>query len=119
MSRITTYREFWPYYLREHRTRACRVLHYAGTLNTFLVPVLAFAVSHWLWLALPVLGYGPAWVGHFVIEKNKPATFGYPLWAFVSDYRMFGLAVTGRLAAELDAAIAAEGSGPPELPKAA
>lgn len=119
MSRISTYREFWPHYLREHRRPACRALHYVGTLFTFIVPVLALTLTHWFWLALPVLGYGPAWIGHFFIEKNKPATFGYPLWAFISDYRMFALAISGRLGPELAAAVAAAPAAPPELPRAA
>ena len=119
MSHITTYREFWPYYLREHRRPACRMLHYIGTIFTLVVPVLAFTVTHWFWLALPLLGYGPAWAGHFLIEKNKPATFGFPLWALISDYRMFALAVTGRLRPELIAAGAAAPAATPERRRAA
>jgi len=63
---------------------------------------LAIATGQWWWLALvPLFGYGPAWFGHFVIEKNKPATFQAPFWSLISDYRMFGLFVTGRIGDEL------------------
>jgi hypothetical protein len=66
--------------------------------------VAGVLLSPWWLLVAPVVGYGPAWIGHFGIEKNKPATFGYPFWSLISDYRMFGLAVVGRLAPEIQRA---------------
>ena len=42
-------------------------------------------------------GYGFAWVGHFFVEHNRPATFTYPLWSFMGDYHMFFLWLTGQL----------------------
>ena len=56
------------------------------------------------WL-LPVVGYGCAWIGHFVIEKNRPATFTYPRWSLLADYKMLGMALTGRLVSELELAV--------------
>ena len=81
--RFNSFREFYPYYLSEHRNRVCRRLHVVGSgLIVLLVgAVLARLLSPWWLLAVPVLGYGFAWVGHFVFEKNRPATFTYPLWS--------------------------------------
>ena len=101
-SKFSTYAEFWPFYLREHAKPATRAVHYLGSAAAIGGVVLAIATSSWWWLlAVPIFGYGPAWFGHFVIEKNRPATFEAPLWSLISDYRMFGLFVTGRIGAEL------------------
>ena len=98
---ITHYRDFWPYYLKEHARVATRRLHYAGTALTFLFLALAIRSGGWWWLALPVAGYGFAWAAHFGVEKNRPATFTYPLWSLFSDYRMFFLWLSGRLGPHL------------------
>jgi hypothetical protein len=100
--RIQTFAEFWPYYLREHSNATCRRLHYGGTGATIALAVTALATGNpQLFWALPFVGYGPAWIGHFVFEKNRPATFRYPLWSLLSDFRMFGAAITGRIGDEL------------------
>lgn len=101
---MTIYAEFWPHYLREHRRPGSRALHYFGSVCGVASLVAAVLVSPWFLLVGPFVGYGPAWIGHFVVEKNKPATFGHPLWSLVSDYRMFGVALIGRLQPELDRA---------------
>jgi hypothetical protein len=101
--RPQSYAEFWLYYLREHRAPATRVVHYAGSLLTLACLALAIAERDWRFLlAMPFAGYGFAWVAHFGIEHNKPATFGHPFWSLVSDYRMLGLWLAGRLQPHLE-----------------
>ena len=103
--RIRTYREFWPHYLREHARPETRAAHLAGTAVAS-VSLFALFVTGNPWL-IPVAlagGYGPAWFGHFFLERNRPATFSYPLWSLVSDYRMALTWVGGQLEAELDKA---------------
>lgn len=102
--RIATYAEFWPYYLREHAAPACRALHYAGTSLVLVTFALGLFVNAWWFAAAPVVGYAFAWIGHFTIEKNKPATFTYPVWSLISDFRMFFAWITGRLGPQLEEA---------------
>ena len=103
--RFDSFQEFFPYYLAEHAHPVSRVLHYFGTSLGTAVLVYALATQTWaLLLAYPVIGYGCAWIGHFIFEKNRPATFTYPFWSLISDYRMFFLWLSGRLRRHLRAA---------------
>jgi len=104
-ARIATYPEFWHYYLREHAKPATRAWHYFGTSLTILC-LLAAAVLRqpWFLAASVILGYAPAWIGHFASERNRPATFRYPVWSLVSDFRLFGVWLSGNLARQLEAA---------------
>jgi hypothetical protein len=100
--RAMTYREFWPHYLAAHADPRCRAMHYAGTLAALgLLVHGAVTANRRSLVAAPIVGYGAAWFGHFVFERNRPATFGHPLWSAVSDFRVLGLFLTGRLGAEL------------------
>jgi hypothetical protein len=100
--RIATYPQFWRYYLREHAKPATRAWHYLGTSLTLLCVLAALVARQpWFLLAAVILGYAPAWIGHFASEKNRPATFRYPLWSLYSDFRMFGTWISGRMPAAL------------------
>lgn len=99
---IESFDEFWPYYLQEHSSRSNRMVHVAGTSAALLIAGAAIAKRKPKLLALaPVVGYGMAWIGHFVIEKNRPATFQHPLWSLLGDFKMAGMTVTGQMEDEL------------------
>jgi hypothetical protein len=100
--RITSYREFWPYYLREHSNPRTRAIHFFGTGLATLLLIVGVVMGRVSFIILALFaGYGPAWYGHFFVEKNKPATFTYPLWSLFSDFRMAFTWLTGRLDREL------------------
>ncbi|UQY34438.1 DUF962 domain-containing protein [Pseudomonas fulva] len=96
--RFNSFAEFYPYYLEEHRHPTCRRLHYLGSLLVLMVLGYALISGQWLWLlAVPVIGYGFAWVGHFAFERNRPATFQYPLYSLMGDWVMLKDMLTGRI----------------------
>lgn len=77
-------------------------MHYASTLGALAAACVAAAIGDWRWLAaMPVVGYAPAWFGHMVFERNRPATFAHPVWSLVGDFRMLALFLSGRLGGEL------------------
>lgn len=95
--RIKTYNEFYRFYLTEHQNKASRILHFTGTFLVFVLLFLAvFNGWDWEWIFLPLVGYAFAWVGHAFFEKNKPATFKYPLWSLNSDFKLFFEILFGR-----------------------
>ncbi|MEZ4741663.1 MAG: DUF962 domain-containing protein [Bdellovibrionota bacterium] len=100
---INTWNEFWPFYLLQHQNSTNQRLHFIGTTIGFIAFV--FALTH-LKLSYLIIGlffaYLFAWIGHFVYEKNKPATFKYPLWSFIADQKMFLLILRGKMSQELD-----------------
>ena len=103
--RYTNYNDFFPFYLREHSKKSTRVMHYFGTIGYQVLLCSLLITQNYLFLPLILLaGYGPAWIGHFFIEKNKPATFKYPLWSLIGDHHMAYLMLTGKLKKRLSEA---------------
>ena len=96
--RFGSFRDFYPFYLAEHSDARCRAMHYAGSglVLAILVYALASGRLAFLWL-LPVVGYGFAWLGHFLFEHNKPATFQYPVYSLMGDWVMLKDFLSGRL----------------------
>lgn len=92
------FKDFYPYYLAQHAHPDCRRLHFVGTLLVIATLLLAAGSGRWrlLWL-LPIFGYGFAWLGHLLFEKNRPATFTHPFYSLLGDLVMFGQILTGRL----------------------
>jgi hypothetical protein len=93
-----TYSEFWLRYLRAHSHASTRALHYIGSVSALGTLIVAAATLNWRGLiAAPLIGYSFAWTAHFAIERNRPETFGHPVWSLFSDYRMLLLALSLRL----------------------
>jgi hypothetical protein len=109
---LRTFAEFWPFYVLEHSKPATRVLHAAGTISSTLLIVVLLVTGNWKWLPLAlVVGYAAAWVGHFFVEHNRPATFKHPLWSFMADYKMVALMLAGKMSAEVERARAVRVAG--------
>ena len=96
--RFSSLADFYPFYLGEHRNGVCRSLHLLGTSSVAAVAVCTVVFANlWLLLLMPVVGYGPAWIGHFFFEHNKPATFQFPVWSLLSDWLMTRDMLLGRI----------------------
>ncbi|WP_268800198.1 DUF962 domain-containing protein [Pseudomonas huanghezhanensis] len=90
--------DFYPYYLKEHSDSTCRRLHFIGTSLVILILASALISASWMWLwILPLAGYSFAWVGHFFFEKNRPATFKYPLYSLLGDFAMYRDMLRGKV----------------------
>lgn len=96
--RYQSFTSFYPYYLSEHQNVTCRRLHYLGTTAVLALLIIALVSGRLalLW-ALPLIGYGPAWIGHFFFERNRPATFKYPFYSLAGDFVMYSQMLTGRI----------------------
>jgi hypothetical protein len=98
-TRYAHFRDFYPFYLGEHRNRICRRLHFTGSSLVLATFCWVLITGRWSGLILlPLFGYGFAWVGHFFFERNRPATFTHPLYSFMGDWVMFRDILVGRIA---------------------
>lgn len=97
-----TFEEVWPEYVRAHSEPVTRALHLVGTLAGWGILAAAIVMRHWWWIAAAlVVPCALAWIGHFFVEHNKPATFEHPLWSWWADQRMVGLMIVGKMKAEV------------------
>ena len=104
MSKFSSFAQFYPYYLSEHRHPVCRALHYIGSALVIIVLLYSLFSQQWRWLwLLPLTGYGFAWVGHFAFEHNRPATFKHPFYSLAADWVMLKDFLTGQLNRKLGA----------------
>lgn len=100
---ITDYNQFWDFYVQEHSKPLTRVLHFLGTSLGLIALVWVILIGRWYFFPVfLIVGYAFAWFAHFVIEKNRPATFKYPFWSFISDFKMMWYMMTGRMGPELE-----------------
>lgn len=100
---VRTFEDFWPFYVSQHRRHGTRVMHFVGTTLGLLFLVRALSTGNAIFvLSGLAAAYGFAWAGHFFIEKNRPATFTYPVWSFVGDFKMYGLMLQGKMTAEVE-----------------
>jgi hypothetical protein len=101
--RFQNFQEFWPYYVQQHSRSGTRLLHFAGTTFLFVFLFHAFLTHSILSLIAGVVSaYGCAWIGHFLIEKNRPATFRCPLLSLMGDFKMYAFMLTGRMQREAE-----------------
>ncbi len=95
--RYASFEAFYPFYIHQHADRTCRRIHVVGTGLVIAAFAMFVATLNPWWLpAMPLVGYGFAWVGHAFFEKNRPATFQYPLWSLMGDFRLFFETVSGK-----------------------
>lgn len=101
----TTFWDFYPYYLTEHARPINRTMHFIGTSLVIACLIYALVTAKFIYLvAMPFCGYGFAWFGHFILEKNRPATFKYPFYSLGSDFVMFFHILTGQISKKVDEA---------------
>jgi hypothetical protein len=96
-TRFRSFGEFYPFYLSEHANPISRRLHFTGTSIGLALLIAAIATPYrWLAAVALIQGYAFAWVGHFFFEHNKPATFKYPGFSLMGDWRLWWDILTGK-----------------------
>jgi hypothetical protein len=109
MSGSSNFKTFWPEYVRAQSQPGTRAIHLVGTLLGWVLLILAIVLLHWWWiLGALVVSYALAWISHFFVEHNRPATFEHPLWSWWADQKMVALMLSGKMAEEVRRCAAAE-----------
>lgn len=98
MRKFKNFKEFYPYYLAEHRHPVSKRLHFMGSTIVLILFFYIAGLNQWqLWWTIPLAGYAFAWIGHFFFEKNKPATFRHPIYSLMGDWLMYFDILRGRV----------------------
>lgn len=98
MKRYASFAEFYPFYLSQHSNRSSRRLHFVGSCGVLVLLAVALVTGDARWvLGALVCGYGFAWIGHFMFENNRPATFKHPFYSFMGDWVMFKDILSGKI----------------------
>ena len=106
-----SFEEFWPFYVKEHQKKATRILHFVGTTGAMACVAGGLLTKRrWLLALAPVVGYGPAWISHFFIEGNRPASFKHPLWSLRADLVMWSKMVRFKMNDEVERVLREERS---------
>ncbi|MFZ3002213.1 MAG: Mpo1-like protein [Undibacterium umbellatum] len=96
--KFTNFSAFYAFYLTEHSNKTCRQLHFLGSTLVIICLAGFIATGAIMYLlAAPICGYGFAWIGHFVFEKNRPASFKQPLFSFMGDWVMYWQLLSGKI----------------------
>jgi hypothetical protein len=96
--RYRSFGDFYPFYLSEHSNKVSRRLHFTGTSIAVALMITAAITQRWWLIAVALVqGYAFAWVGHYFFERNKPATFKYPAFSLMGDWRLWWEIMTGKL----------------------
>ncbi len=97
-TKFTSFKKFYPYYLSEHKLRINKILHIIGSLTSITFIIIIIYIEKYKYIPLSIFfGYGCAWIGHFIFEKNRPATFKYPIYSFLGDWMMLKDVLTGKI----------------------
>jgi hypothetical protein len=98
----SNFSKFWPDYVRAHSQPGTRISHLVGTLAGWALLAAAIALRRWWWIAAAlIISYAFAWISHFFVEHNRPATFEHPLWSWWADQKMVALMLTGKMSGEV------------------
>ena len=97
-TKFTSFKEFYPYYLSEHKLKINKILHALGSIYGLIFLIFVIFLQQYKLIPIAFLiGYFFAWIGHFIFEKNKPATFKHPLYSFMGDWVMLKDIITRKL----------------------
>ncbi|CAM4046608.1 hypothetical protein SAMN06265348_101546 [Pedobacter westerhofensis] len=95
--KYSSLKEFYPFYLSEHRNTMNRALHFTGISLLCLCFITSMLFHNvYFFIAIPFVAFGFSWIGHLFFEKNRPSTWKYPFFNLACDFLLFGDIIMGR-----------------------